>query len=254
MTHAARVSTAHAIDQYLRVTIFGWYHRSATENQALERPTKGASQKAPLPVGCKGRLLENEFQRKLDLPRIVRRIASRADFAKRRAVVVSRAGNRHHAIAAETGSAKVWMVGYVKELRAELQILAFRDREVLKDREVQSVVSGPRDLRNSSQRGIPRQRHASRGIIDFRNTANSKNARLHESLGVTEPTYQTICSRCVSQDPAADPGTLITPQPRPDAVEVGQPSVIGWPSCSVKIQLMAHPPTTWFRHPEASDM
>ena len=77
-----------------------------------------------LPAGVVVFVLENELERKLDLPRIVRSVTGRTDFPEAGRVgsvgVVSGTGNRHDAIAAESGRVKVRVVGDVKDLRAEL--------------------------------------------------------------------------------------------------------------------------------------
>ena len=122
-----------------------------------------------LPVGVVG-ALENELERKLDLPRIVRSIAGGADFAEAGGVagvgVVGGGGNRHDAVAAESGRVKVRVIGDVKDLHPELKLTLLVEREILKYGEIQAVETRPGNLGDAAQgTEIARaDRSAGRGI------------------------------------------------------------------------------------------
>src|SRR5438093_1922797 len=100
----------------------------------------GASCKAPSHSGCgSSKLLEQQFQSELDLPRVVRRIARRADSAEVVVGPVGGAADGHDAVTAEAGRVKVRVVKDVEDFRAELKLALLVERKVLKDGEVKSV-------------------------------------------------------------------------------------------------------------------
>src|SRR5205809_3700988 len=103
----------------------------------------GASCKAPSHSGCgSSKLLEQQFQSELDLPRVVRRIARRADSAEVVVGPVGGAADGHDAVTAEAGRIKVRVVKDVEDFRAELKLALLVERKVLKDGEVKSVEAG----------------------------------------------------------------------------------------------------------------
>src|SRR5579863_8060057 len=87
-----------------------------------------------------------QLQRKLDLPRIVRIVARRSNFAEVRIGDVARTADRNYAVAAEVGSVEVRMVEDVKEFRSEFGRKALGNREFLEDREVQAMEAGANGL------------------------------------------------------------------------------------------------------------
>jgi len=112
----------------------------------------GASYKAPSHSGCgSSKLLEQQFQSELDLPRVVRRIARRADSAEVVVGPVGGAADGHDAVTAEAGRVKVRVVKDVEDFRAELKLALLVERKVLKDGEVKSVEAGAGGLRDASQ-------------------------------------------------------------------------------------------------------
>src|SRR5213594_1647824 len=112
----------------------------------------GASCKAPSHSGCgSSKLLEQQFQSELDLPRVVRRIARRADSAEVVVGPVGGAADGHDAVTAEAGRVKVRVVKDVEDFRAELKLALLVERKVLKDGEVKSVEAGAGGLRDASQ-------------------------------------------------------------------------------------------------------
>src|ERR1700728_885237 len=82
-----------------------------------------------------------KFQSKLNLPRIIRGVASRSNFAKGVAGEIARSRDRNHAVAAKVRSAKVRVVEEVEELRPEFQPEALTKLYLLEHREVHTLES-----------------------------------------------------------------------------------------------------------------
>src|SRR5439155_23424419 len=106
-----------------------------------------ASCKAPSHSGCgSSKLLEQQLQSELDLPRVVRRIARRADSTKVRVSEVARTGDGYHTVAAEIRRVEVRVVKDVKHFCPELQGETLLDCKVLENGHVQPAERGPRHL------------------------------------------------------------------------------------------------------------
>src|SRR6202012_813907 len=128
-----------------------------------------------------------ELKSELNLPRIVRSIARRTDFAEGRAVVVARVGDGHNTVAAEVRCVEVRVVGDVKDFRTELQAETLLDREVLEEGQIEPVEAGSRNLRDTAECRSARQRRAAgRGIGNWYGIW-SEDARLCECSRVAEP-------------------------------------------------------------------
>jgi len=88
----------------------------------------------------------------LNLPRIIRSIARRSNFAKAGIGEVTRSGNRGNAVSTEVGRIEVRMVQDVKELRPELHPESLGDLEIPEHREVHTLEWWPSNLvRRTSQ-------------------------------------------------------------------------------------------------------
>ena len=102
-----------------------------------------------------------ELQSELDLPRIVRSIAGRADFAEALVCEVAGAGNRTDTVATEVRGIEIGMVKDVEDFRTELQMVTLRETELLEEGKIEPVESGPFYLRYSTQSVGASQRYAS---------------------------------------------------------------------------------------------
>ena len=139
---------------------------------------------APILAG-RNLVLIIQFQRELDLSRVVRSVTSGADFSEGVTRKVGRSGDGNNAVAAESRRIKIRVIKNVEELRAKLQAYAFVERKVLEDGEIQPVESRSRYLgRRASQRAKATIR---------RHTAHQGTSRgLAESRSVSNPTQLAI--------------------------------------------------------------
>src|SRR5437016_5141324 len=99
-----------------------------------------------LPAGVVVFVLVVELERKLNLPRIVRRITGRADFAKVRVLEVYRAPDRHDTVAAKSRRVEVRVVENVENLCPELQPESLLDGKIFEEREIQPMETRPGHL------------------------------------------------------------------------------------------------------------
>lgn len=156
------------------------------------------TKKAPVGVGASlagchfGLVIQ--LQGKLDLARVVRSVASGADFAKVRIVEIGGSGDGLNAVAAESGSVKVGMIENVENLRTELETETFVDGDLLENGEVKAMEARPRNLsRTAAECGDT--------TIDERGADSGLGASrwLSESCGVSNPAKLPICVSVESQ-------------------------------------------------------
>src|SRR5882724_967465 len=124
-----------------------------------------------------------ELERKLNLARIVRRVARRADKPEVRVLEIRGTRYRDHTVTAKSRRVEVRMIQNVEDFRSELQTESFLDREILEDGEIQPVETGSRHLSDSPQGIISSQVQTS----CWRRRIRSQYARLSESSRITEP-------------------------------------------------------------------
>ena len=80
-----------------------------------------------------------QLYRELNLPRIIRSIARRSNFAERVTGEVTRSGYRGDSVSTKIGRIEVRVVQDVEELRPELQPESLGDLEVPEHREVHTL-------------------------------------------------------------------------------------------------------------------
>lgn len=102
-----------------------------------------------LPAGCLLGLVV-ELESELDLPRVVRRIASRADQAEVGVGVICRSTDSYNSVTAKAWRVEVRMVEDVEDFRPELQSIPFLKHKILKDRKVQPVETRAGNLSQTS--------------------------------------------------------------------------------------------------------
>lgn len=150
--------------------------RMAAHNENGEAPLS-----KHLPAGCLLGLVV-ELESELDLPRVVRRIASRADQSEVGVGVICRSTDSYNSVTAKAWRVEVRMVEDVEDFRPELQPIPFLKHKILKDRKVQPVETRARNLSQTSQRIVASERYAAGGF------AGPQHARLREGRRITEPT------------------------------------------------------------------
>jgi hypothetical protein len=124
--------------------------------------------------------LEKELERELDLPRVIRSVAGRANSSKVTICEIRRTTDRDNAVTAKTRRVEVRVVGDVKDFRAELKLTFFVERKILKDGKVQTVEAGTWNLRDSAQVGKGAGTDSARGWVGER-------GRIPEPRGVFLP-------------------------------------------------------------------
>ncbi len=110
--------------------------------------------------GCFCFLIE-ELERKLNLPRVVRRVAGGTNLAECRTVVVAGPRDCDNAVTAEVRGVEVRVVGDIEKLRTELEAKPLVERDVFEDGKVRPVESRPFHLGETTQSGNSGQRSAS---------------------------------------------------------------------------------------------
>src|SRR6266702_4450378 len=154
-----------------------------------ENPGKAPSRRAS--PGFIHLSLVVQLQRKLNLARIVGFKPRRSDLAEVRVVEVARTADRHYAIAAEVGRVEVGMVEDVEELSTEFRRDPLGDRELLEDREVETMNAGAyRVARFGTQGGRATERDAAGRRIGYGSKVARSAAQLAglvEGLGIVQP-------------------------------------------------------------------
>src|ERR1700674_1165333 len=142
MTASGTRKTIH-IDRFLMITVLQIttvpWRAGVRDLEKVRVKTKGAPTRPGRPLRGVTWGLVVQLQSELDLPRVIRSVAGRADLTKVRVVEVGGSGDGDDAVAAETRSVKIGAVGTIEDFRPELEAHALVERGVFEDGEVQTL-------------------------------------------------------------------------------------------------------------------